>query len=61
MCKEKSTCIHPENLKGEPKDCSAEQIAIYHPGEEGHPCETEESGKKQERLLTTFKKRGVEV
>jgi hypothetical protein len=31
MCKENSTCIHPENLKGEPKDCSAEQIAICHP------------------------------
>jgi hypothetical protein len=46
MCQEKSSCVHPENLKGEPKDCSAEQIAICHPGEEGHPCETEESGKK---------------
>ena len=46
MCKEKSTCILPENLKGETKDCSAEQIAICHPGEKGHPCEAEESEKK---------------
>jgi hypothetical protein len=46
MCQSKSSCIHPEQLKGEPKDCSAEQIAICHPGEEGHACETEESAKK---------------
>jgi hypothetical protein len=46
MCQEKSTCIRPENLKGEPKDCSAEQIAICHPGEEGYSCEVEDSAKK---------------
>ena len=46
MCQSKSSCIHPEQLKGEPQDCSAEQIAICHPGEESHSCETEESGKK---------------
>jgi hypothetical protein len=45
MCQSKSSCTHPENLKAEPKDCSDEQIAICHPGEEGHACETEESGK----------------
>jgi hypothetical protein len=45
MCEDKSTCIHTENLKGEPKDCSAEQVAICHPGEGGHSCETEESEK----------------
>jgi hypothetical protein len=46
MCQSKSTCSHPENLEGKPEDCSAEQIAICHPGEEGHPCETEKSEKK---------------
>ena len=46
MCQSKSTCSHPENLKGEPKDCSAEQIIICHPGEEGHPCDPEEPEKK---------------
>ena len=46
MCQNKSSCIHPEQLKGEPKDCSAEQIAICHPGEKGHSCEAEESEKK---------------
>jgi hypothetical protein len=46
MCQSKSSCIHPEKLKGEPRECSVEQIAICHPGEKGHPCETEESEKK---------------
>ena len=46
MCQEKSICIHPEKLKEEPKDCSAEQIAICHPGEKSHSCEAEESEKK---------------
>ena len=43
MCQDKSSCIHPEQLKGEPKDCSAEQIAICHPGEEKDSCKNEES------------------
>jgi hypothetical protein len=45
MCQSKSGCTHPENLKGEAKDCSVEQIAICHTGEEGHSCETEKSEK----------------
>ena len=60
MCQSKSSCTHPEQLKGEPKDCSAEQITICHPGEEGHPCEAGDSTKKQECLLTTLEERGVE-
>jgi len=46
MCQSKSSCSHPENLKGEPKDCSAEQIGICHPGDNGHPCEIEEAEKE---------------
>jgi hypothetical protein len=46
MCQSKSGCTQPENLKDEPKDCSVEQIAICHPGEEGHACKTEKSEKK---------------
>jgi len=42
MCQEKSSCIHPEKLKGEPRDCSAEQIAICHPEENEHSCVAEE-------------------
>jgi hypothetical protein len=46
MCQSKSGCTYPENSKGEPENCSAEQIAICHPGEGGHVCEPEEPGKK---------------
>jgi hypothetical protein len=46
MCQSKSGCTHPEHLKGEAKDCSAEQIAICHPGEEEHPCATGEAKKE---------------
>jgi hypothetical protein len=46
MCQSESGCTQPENLKGAPKDCSAEQINVCHPGEKGHPCEAEESEKK---------------
>jgi hypothetical protein len=42
----KFSCIHPEQLKGEPKDYSAEQIAICHPREKGHPCEIKERKKE---------------
>jgi hypothetical protein len=46
MCQSKSSCIHPEQSKGEFKDCSAEQIAICHPGEKGNPSEMEEGEKE---------------
>lgn len=46
MCIGKKGCIHPERLKGDTKDCSAEQIAICHPKEEKHPCEEEEQTEK---------------
>jgi hypothetical protein len=46
MCQSKSGCINPENLKEEPRDCSAEQIAICHSGEESHPCEAGDSAKR---------------
>ena len=40
MCQGNKGCEHPEQLKGEPKDCSPEQMANCHPqakpGE--HPC-----------------------
>lgn len=39
---------HPEKLKAESKDCSAEKTAICHPGEKGHPCEIGEGEKKDE-------------
>jgi hypothetical protein len=39
MCEEKKGCEHPEELKGDPKECSPEQIRKCHGDTEGHPCE----------------------
>ncbi len=33
-----SECEHPEKLKGNPKECTPEQIAECHPKLKGHPC-----------------------
>lgn len=43
MCccnKAEGCCEKPENLKGKPKDCSAEQIRECHGDEKDHPCTT---------------------
>ena len=37
-CQEKESCQKPENLKGEPEECSPEQIKICHGDAKGHPC-----------------------
>ena len=37
-CNEKKKCQKPENLKGEPRDCSPEQIADCHGSGAEHPC-----------------------
>ena len=39
MCRdEKKTCQKPENLKGEPEECSPEQIKACHGDAADHPC-----------------------
>ncbi len=39
MCsQEKESCQKPENLKGEPEECSPEQIKICHGDVEEHLC-----------------------
>ena len=40
MCRrrKKETCRKPENLKGKPGDCSAEQVRQCHGDGRGHPC-----------------------
>ena len=38
MCDNSKSCEKPEELKGKPEDCSAEQIEKCHGGEESHPC-----------------------
>ena len=44
MCDEKPECQKPENLAGDPKECSAEQIKKCHGDVQEHPClaETDE-------------------
>ena len=37
-CNEKQKCRKPEDLKGEPRDCSPEQIAECHGTDAEHPC-----------------------
>ena len=38
MCCEKTKCQRPEELKGKPSQCSAEQIKKCHGDDKGHPC-----------------------
>ena len=38
-CREEKGCQKPENLKGKPGDCTAEQIRKCHGDEKEHPCD----------------------
>lgn len=38
MCGSQEKCQKPENLKGKPEDCSAEQIEKCHGSDKSHPC-----------------------
>lgn len=38
MCEKKEGCQKPEELKGDPKECSPEQIGKCHGDVEEHPC-----------------------
>ena len=38
MCEEKQGCQKPEELKGDPKKCSPEQIRKCHGDVQEHPC-----------------------
>ena len=38
MCQCKDKCRKPDQLKGEPKDCSPEQIKKCHGDAKEHPC-----------------------
>ena len=39
MCSNKKECQKPEELKGDPKECSPEQIRKCHGDVAEHPCE----------------------
>lgn len=38
MCGDKPMCKKPENLTGEPEECSPEQIRKCHGPDSSHPC-----------------------
>ena len=38
MCDSDEKCQKPEELKGKPEDCSAEQIKKCHGDSPDHPC-----------------------
>ena len=38
MCEEKTECQKPENLTGDPKECTPEQIKKCHGDVKDHPC-----------------------
>lgn len=38
MCEKNECCQKPENLKGDPKDCSPEQIEECHGDAKDHCC-----------------------
>ena len=38
MCDEKERCQKPDQLKGKPEECSAEQIRKCHGDVKNHPC-----------------------
>jgi len=40
MCGGKTKCQKPENLKGQPGECSAEQIKKCHGDVKKHPCQS---------------------
>ena len=45
MCeKKKECCQKPEKLKGDPKDCSPEQIEECHGDAKDHPCTEADKG-----------------
>lgn len=52
MCDANKGCRKPEELKGDPEQCSAEQIRKCHGDVAAHPC-TPTSCEKPENLLGT--------
>jgi len=38
VCEEKKGCQKPENLQGNPQQCSLEQIRKCHGDDKEHPC-----------------------
>jgi len=41
MCKKEEKCSRPEERKGDPKECSPEQVKKCHGDAKEHPCAPE--------------------
>ncbi len=52
MCRneKQEACQNPQNLKGEPEDCSPEKIHECHGDQENHPCVETSGCEHPERL-----------
>lgn len=50
MCDVKNECQKPEELKGTPEECSAEQVKKCHGEVEAHPCAPAAGCEKPEKL-----------
>jgi hypothetical protein len=48
MCERGDSCQKPEQLKGEPKDCSPDQIKECHGSTKDHPCVAKNKGKPED-------------
>jgi len=46
-CDPKSECAHPEKLRGDPSECTPEQIQECHGEVTEHPCESEEAAEEE--------------
>ena len=51
MCGSEKGCQRPEELKGEPKDCSPEQVQKCHGDAGDHPCASTGGCEKPSNLL----------
>jgi len=49
MCDKKEGCRQPEKSKGDPKQCSPEQIEECHGDAKEHPCVSDSRDSKQKR------------
>ena len=50
MCQKEKCCEKPENLKGEPEECSLDQIRKCHGTSDEHPCVEPVTCEHPERL-----------
>jgi hypothetical protein len=47
MCAKKAKCQKPQELRGEPEQCTAEQIKKCHGDVKKHPCTNDKRGTRR--------------